>query len=60
MKVVRALEHAVMNTQPCIRYLPDWHAKLIFYPVYLLPAWLADLIMSKIVCSSMLPAGVIN
>ena len=58
MKVVRALQHAVMSTKPCIRYHPDWYAKLFFYPVSMLPAWLVDLLLSKLSGSSILPAGV--
>jgi NAD(P)-dependent dehydrogenase (short-subunit alcohol dehydrogenase family) len=60
MKVVRALEHAVMNTEPCIRYRPDWQGKLIFHPASMLPAWLTDLIMLKLSCPSILPAGFNN
>jgi NAD(P)-dependent dehydrogenase (short-subunit alcohol dehydrogenase family) len=60
MKVVRALQHAVMNTKPRIRYRPDWQGKLIFYPASMLPAWLTDLIIFKLSCPSIPPAGVSN
>ena len=60
MKVVRALEHAVMNTEPCIRYLPDLQAKFIFYPPSMFPAWLVDFLMNKFVGPSVIPAGVKN
>jgi NAD(P)-dependent dehydrogenase (short-subunit alcohol dehydrogenase family) len=60
MKVVRALQHAVMNTEPCIRYRPDWQGKLIFFPASMLPAWLTDLILLKLASPSILPAGVNN
>ena len=30
MKVVRNIEHAVMNTKPEIRYRPGWQSKLFF------------------------------
>ncbi|CAF4036508.1 unnamed protein product, partial [Rotaria sordida] len=58
IKVVRALRHAVMNTKPHIRYHPDWQAKLFFYPISMLPAWLVDFLMLKLVSTSILPAGV--
>ncbi|CAF1085634.1 unnamed protein product [Rotaria sordida] len=58
IKVVRALQHAVMNTKPHIRYHPDWQAKLFFYPISMLPAWLVDFLMLKLVSTSILPAGV--
>ncbi|CAF1366359.1 unnamed protein product [Rotaria sp. Silwood1] len=60
IKVVRALRHAVMNTKPRIRYQPDLHAKLLFYPASMLPAWLFDIVASKLIGSSRLPAGVKN
>ena len=60
MKVVLALRHAVMNTRPCIRYLPDWQAKLLFYPASMLPAWLLDLLITKLASSSIPPAGIKN
>ncbi|CAF3301859.1 unnamed protein product [Rotaria sp. Silwood2] len=60
MKVVRALRHAVMNSKPCIRYQPDLHAKLFFYPASMLPAWLFDMLALKLVGPSRLPAGVKN
>jgi NAD(P)-dependent dehydrogenase (short-subunit alcohol dehydrogenase family) len=60
MKVVRALQHAVINTEPRIRYRPDWQGKLIFYPASMIPAWLTDLIMFKLSGPSIFPAGVNN
>ncbi|CAF3151820.1 unnamed protein product [Rotaria sp. Silwood2] len=60
IKVVRALRHAVMNTKPRTRYRPDWQAKLLFYPLSMLPAWLVDFLMLKLVNTSILPAGVNN
>ncbi|CAF5117215.1 unnamed protein product, partial [Rotaria sp. Silwood1] len=33
MKVVRALQHAVMNTVPRIRYRPGWQANLFFLSI---------------------------
>jgi NAD(P)-dependent dehydrogenase (short-subunit alcohol dehydrogenase family) len=60
MKVVRALEHAVMSTEPHIRYHPDWLGKLLLYPTSMLPAWLVDLLVFKLNGVSVLPAGVNN
>jgi NAD(P)-dependent dehydrogenase (short-subunit alcohol dehydrogenase family) len=60
MKIVRALEHAVMNSEPCIRYQPDLQGKFIFYPLSLIPAWITDLLMIKLGCPSFPPAGVSN
>jgi 11-cis-retinol dehydrogenase len=57
-KVVRVLQHAVMNTEPRIRYRPDWQGTLFFYPFSMLPAWLVDLLIFKLVSSSLPPAGV--
>ncbi|CAF3493699.1 unnamed protein product, partial [Rotaria sp. Silwood2] len=42
MKVVRALQHAVINTVPHIRYRPGWQSSLIFFPLSNLPAWMID------------------
>ncbi|CAF1233881.1 unnamed protein product [Rotaria sp. Silwood1] len=60
MKMVQALQHAVMNTKPCIRYRPDLQAKLFFYPIFMLPVWLFDLLALKLVSSSLLSVGVKN
>ncbi|CAF1601379.1 unnamed protein product [Rotaria magnacalcarata] len=60
MKVIRALRHAVMNSKPRIRYLPDWQAKLFFYPVSMLPSWLFDIIIMKLASPSIVPAGIKN
>ncbi|CAF3406565.1 unnamed protein product [Rotaria sp. Silwood2] len=57
-KVVQALRHAVMNTMPCIRYRPGWQSSLFFFPLSMAPSWLADLIITKISGSSILPAAV--
>ncbi|CAF1241216.1 unnamed protein product [Adineta steineri] len=60
MKVIRALHHAVMNSKPHIRYRPDLQSKFLFYPLSMLPDWLVDILMSKLVGSSILPAGINN
>jgi short-subunit dehydrogenase len=58
MKVVRALQHAVMNTKPYIRYRPGWQSNLIFFPLSMIPTWIIDLIMIKFNRSTLLPASV--
>ncbi|CAF0876705.1 unnamed protein product [Adineta steineri] len=57
-KVVHALRHAVMNTNPCIHYRPGWQSSLFFSPLSMAPTWLADLIIARICGSGVLPAGV--
>jgi len=54
---VQALKHAVMNTVPYIRYRPGWQSSLVFFPLSIIPSWLADLIMAKISGSGVLPAS---
>lgn len=58
MKVVRALEHAVINTDPRIRYRPGWQASLLFYPLSMMPAWIVDLLLRNLTKSALVPAGV--
>jgi hypothetical protein len=58
MKVVRALEHAVMNTNPRIRYRPGWQSSLIFFPLSMIPAWIVDSLLIKFNKSTLLPASV--
>ncbi|CAF2867895.1 unnamed protein product [Rotaria sp. Silwood2] len=58
MKVVRNLQHAVMNTVPCIRYRPGWQSSLVFFPISHLPTWIVDWIFSKLDKSPHAPAGV--
>jgi hypothetical protein len=55
-KVVRAIEHAVMNTNPRIRYRPGWQSSLVLYPLSLLPAWLVDKLLLNATTS--VPNGV--
>ena len=47
MKVVRAIQHAVTSTAPRIRYRPGWQSSLVFFPLSIIPAWMADLFFSK-------------
>jgi NAD(P)-dependent dehydrogenase (short-subunit alcohol dehydrogenase family) len=58
IKVVRALQHAVMNTVPHIRYRPGWQSSLLFFPLSTLPAGLVDRLLSKLDKSTRLPASV--
>ena len=58
MKVVRALQHAVTNTEPHIRYRPGWQSSLIFFPISMLPAWIADWLLRRRTQPTALPAGV--
>ena len=60
MKVVRVLEHAVMNSEPCIRYRPGWQSSLIFFPISMLPAWIADWLLKLRAKSTVSPAGVVK
>ena len=46
-KVVRAMQHAVSSTAPCIRYRPGWQSKFVYHPLCMLPAWLADIYFVK-------------
>jgi len=45
-KVIRVLKHAIMSTNPQIRYRPGWQSSLFFFPLSLLPVWLVDQIIS--------------
>jgi NAD(P)-dependent dehydrogenase (short-subunit alcohol dehydrogenase family) len=58
IKVVRAIQHAVMNTKPCIRYRPGWQSSLVFFPLSMLPAWIFDLLLEKTRGLNVIPAGV--
>jgi hypothetical protein len=57
-KVVRAVQHAIVNTVPCIRYRPGWQSSLFFYPLSLAPVWLVDHLMAGKSTSQCVPAGV--
>jgi retinol dehydrogenase-16 len=57
-KVVQALQHAVINSKPEIRYRPGWLAKLFFLPLSIVPAWLADLVLIGGMKSNLQPTGV--
>jgi short-subunit dehydrogenase len=56
-KVVQALEHAVKNSKPEIRYRPGWQSKFFFFPLSIIPAWLADIILNGATNSGLNPAG---
>lgn len=55
IKVVRALQHAVVNTVPHIRYRPGWQSGVVMFPLSMGPAWIVDRLLTK---SKRLPAGV--
>ncbi|CAF0872078.1 unnamed protein product [Rotaria sp. Silwood1] len=55
-RVVRAIQHAVMNSKPHIRYRPGWQGKVIFYLLYLSPTWFSDKLLSKVF--NFIPNGV--
>jgi NAD(P)-dependent dehydrogenase (short-subunit alcohol dehydrogenase family) len=57
-KVVRAVQHAVINTNPRIRYRPGWQAKFIFTIFYLPPVWLIDKLLATAL--HFIPDGVRN
>ena len=56
--VVHALEHAVINTKPQIRYRPGWQSSLIFFPLSIIPAWITDFLMQFAKGPNVTPAGV--
>ncbi|UJR36666.1 hypothetical protein I4U23_029383 [Adineta vaga] len=60
MKVVKSLRHAVTNSVPLIRYRPGWQAKFLFFPLSMLPAWIADLFLKKTRKVTILPAGILE
>ena len=59
-KVVKVLRHAVMSTAPRIRYRPGWQSSLFFFPLSMLPAWIADYVLIKLRNSQVLPAGLLE
>ncbi len=58
IKVVHAIQHAVMNTTPNIRYRPGWQSSLLFFPLSMVPAWITDLALDKGRGRNVTPAGV--
>ncbi|CAF1022442.1 unnamed protein product [Adineta steineri] len=58
IKVVRALQHAVTSTAPHIRYKPGWQSKFVYYPLSMLPTWLADIYFIKKGTLPVTPAGI--
>ncbi|CAF2384095.1 unnamed protein product [Rotaria sp. Silwood2] len=59
-KVIKAIRHAVMNSAPRIRYRPGWQSSLFFFPLSILPAWIADYFFIKTKGMNVIPAGVFN
>jgi retinol dehydrogenase-16 len=58
IKVVRALQHAIMNVSPHIRYRPGFQSSFIFFPISMLPAGIADYLLGKLTKSRHIPASV--
>lgn len=57
-KVVRALRHAVLNTEPRIRYRPGWQSSLVFFPLSTLPTWIVDEFLKRLSNVNRVPASV--
>jgi 11-cis-retinol dehydrogenase len=57
-KVVRALQHAVVNSKPEIRYRPGWQSKFFFFPLSMAPARLQDFILMRASRAGVEPAHV--
>ncbi|CAF1136834.1 unnamed protein product [Adineta ricciae] len=57
-KVVRALQHAVANTVPHIRYRPGWQSSLLFFPLSMIPAGITDFILYRGRGRNVTPSGV--
>jgi 11-cis-retinol dehydrogenase len=58
IKVVRVLQHAVTSTAPRIRYRPGWQSKFVYFPLSIIPAWLADVYYVKTRTLPVQPASV--
>jgi NAD(P)-dependent dehydrogenase (short-subunit alcohol dehydrogenase family) len=58
VKVVRALQHAVMNTVPHIRYRPGWQSGVLLFPISTLPAWIVDWLLNNLSKLPIPPASV--
>jgi NAD(P)-dependent dehydrogenase (short-subunit alcohol dehydrogenase family) len=56
-KAVRAIQHAIINRNPRIRYRPGWQGRL-FFILYCFPTWLLDKILAKAMC--FIPAAIRN
>lgn len=59
MKVVRALQHAVSNSQPLIRYRPGWQSSYFFFTLSIIPAWITDLLLHYARGQNITPSGVL-
>ena len=59
-KVIKALQHAVMNSAPRIRYRPGWQSSLFFFPLSVLPAWIVDYLTIHVRGLNVPPAGVLK
>lgn len=58
VKVVRALEHAVANTAPKIRYRPGWQSGVVLFSLSMLPAGFFDWLLFKSYEARGIPASV--
>ena len=60
MKVVNALQHAVSNSQPSIRYRPGWQSSCFFFPFSMIPAAITDAFIYYSRGRNVTPDGVIR
>lgn len=58
MVVAKAMQDAVMNTKPRIRYRPGWQSKYLFFPLAMIPAWICDIMLHNLRGRNVIPAGV--
>ena len=58
IKVINAIEHAVINCQPHLRYRPGWQSSLIFFPISMLPTSIADYFYHFLIHTKQLPQSV--
>ena len=60
MKVVKVLAHAISSSTPRIRYRPGVQSSCLFFPISMLPAWIADWLLRNISPLKTMPASVAN
>jgi len=58
IKVVRVLSHAVLNSEPRIRYRPGLQSSMLFFPLSMIPAWMADWLLDRVAPMDTQPASV--
>lgn len=59
-KVIRAMKHAVLNSQPEIRYRPGFQSSILMFALSQFPAGLADFIIQWVTPAGIVPSGVKN